>query len=109
MDLKKSVVILTRNHGYAKKKSRFGWVAAKAYKKYPNLVNTMLNRYEVYNETLHYIEKEEQAGNLFVIRPEVPLQVDRMEKDKAKLQNLYEQGYEDAKRQFADLKAFLQK
>ena len=90
-------------------KSRFGWVAAKAYKKYPNLVNTMLNRYEVYNETLHYIEKEEQAGNLFVIRPEVPLQVDRMEKDTAKLQSLYEQGYEDAKRQFADLKAFLQK
>ena len=68
----------------------------------------MLNRYEVYNETLHYIEKEEQAGNLFVIRPEVPLQVDRMEKDTAKLQNLYEQGYEDAKRQFADLQAFLQ-
>ena len=66
----------------------------------------MLNRYEVYNETLHYIEKEEQAGNLFVIRPEVPLQVDRMEKDTAKLQNLYEQGYEDAKRQFADLQAF---
>lgn len=90
-------------------KSRFGWVAAKAYKKYPNLVNTMLNRYEVYNETLHYIEKEEQAGNLFVIRPEVPLQVDRMEKDTAKLQSLYEQGYEDAKRQFADLQAFLQK
>ena len=29
-------------------------------------------------------------------------------KDTAKLQNLYEQGYEDAKRQFADLKAFLQ-
>ena len=57
----------------------------------------MLNRYEVYNETLHYIEKEEQAGNLFVIRPELPLQVDRMEKDKAKLQSLYEQGYEDAK------------
>ncbi|PGD14941.1 patatin-like phospholipase family protein [Bacillus toyonensis] len=106
---KKSVVILTRNHGYAKKKSKFGWVAAKAYKKYPNLVNTMLNRYEVYNETLHYIEKEEQAGNLFVIRPEVPLQVDRMEKDTAKLQSLYEQGYEDAKRQFADLQAFLQK
>ena len=46
----------------------------------------MLNRYEVYNETLHYIEKEEQAGNLFVIRPEVPLQVDRMEKIQQKLQ-----------------------
>ncbi len=30
------------------------------------------------------LKKEEQAGNLFVIRPEVPLQVDRMEKDTAK-------------------------
>jgi len=69
----------------------------------------MLSRYEVYNETLHYIEKEELAGNLFVIRPEVPLQVDRMEKNPQKLQNLYEQGYKDAARQFADLQAFLQR
>ncbi|MDM5187204.1 patatin family protein [Bacillus sp. DX4.1] len=104
----KSVVILTRNHGYSKRKSKFGWIAAKAYKKYPNLVNTMLARYEIYNETLHYIEKEEAAGNLFVIRPEVLLQVDRMEKDPQKLQGLYEQGYQDAAKQFADLQAFLQ-
>ncbi|EJR44438.1 hypothetical protein IIM_05180 [Bacillus cereus VD107] len=105
---KKSVVILTRNHGYTKKKSKFGWIAAKAYKKYPELVNTMLSRHKVYNETLHYIEKEEQAGNLFVIRPEVQLQVDRIEKDPQKLQNLYEQGYKDATRKFAELQVFLQ-
>ncbi len=105
---KKSVVILTRNHGYTKKKTKFGWVVARAYKKYPHLVRAMLTRYELYNETLHYIEKEEATGNLFVIRPEMPLQVDRMEKDVTKLQGLYEQGYEDAKRKFADLQAFLQ-
>ena len=104
----KSVVILTRNHGYVKKKSKFGWIAAKMYKEYPNLTNTMLSRYEIYNETLHYIEKEERAGNLFVIRPEILLQVDRMEKDPQKLQHLYDQGYQDAAKQFADLQAFLQ-
>ncbi|EOO26865.1 serine protease [Bacillus cereus VD133] len=104
----KLVVILTRNHGYAEKKSKFGWITAKVYKKYPYLVNTMLTHYEIYNETLRYIKKGEQAGNLYVIRPEVPLQVDRMEKDCKKLQNLYEQGYKDATRQFADLQAFLQ-
>ncbi|HDX9578573.1 TPA: patatin family protein [Bacillus pseudomycoides] len=105
---RKSVVILTRNKGYMKKKSRFGWVAGKVYKNYPNLVNTMLTRYEVYNETLHYIEKEETAGNIFVIRPTEQLQVDRMEKDPDKLQRLYEQGFRDAERQFVDLNAFLQ-
>ncbi|MEI4831202.1 patatin family protein [Bacillus sp. FJAT-53711] len=105
----KPVVILTRNKGYAKKKSKFGWVAAKAYKKYPNLVNTMLARYEVYNETLHYIEKEEAAGNIFVIRPTDQLEVDRMEKNPEKLQRLYEQGFQDAEKTYEDLVQFLAK
>ncbi|ENQ3077553.1 patatin family protein [Bacillus cereus] len=104
---RKSVVILTRNKGYAKKKSKFGWIAGKAYKKYPKLVDAMLTRYEVYNETLNYIENEEAAGNIFVIRPTKQLQVDRMEKNPDKLQRLYDQGYKDAERQFADLQAFL--
>ncbi|MCM3738087.1 patatin family protein [Bacillus cytotoxicus] len=106
---RKSVVILTRNKGYMKKKSRFGWVAGKVYKNYPNLVNTMLTRYEVYNETLHYIEKEEAAGNIFVIRPTEQLQVDRMEKDPDKLQRLYEQGFKDAEKMHEDLVQFLSK
>ncbi|MGF9964339.1 patatin-like phospholipase family protein [Bacillus rhizoplanae] len=105
----KSVVILTRNKGYAKKKSKFGWIAAKAYKKYPNLVNTMLARYEVYNETLHYIEKEEAAGNIFVIRPTEQLEVDRMEKKPEKLQCLYEQGFQDAEKTYESLVRFLAK
>ncbi|MGG2067101.1 MULTISPECIES: patatin-like phospholipase family protein [unclassified Bacillus (in: firmicutes)] len=105
----KSVVVLTRNKGYAKKKSKFGWIAAKAYKKYPNLVNTMLARYEIYNETLHYIEKEEAAGNIFVIRPTDQLEVDRMEKNPEKLQRLYEQGFQDAEKMHEDLVQFLAK
>ncbi|OUB23755.1 patatin family protein [Bacillus thuringiensis serovar yunnanensis] len=104
----KSVVILTRNHGYAEKKSKFSWIAARVYKKYPHLVNTMLTHYEIYNKTLQYIEKEEQAGNIYVIRPEVPLQVGIIEKDCKKLQILYEQGYKEAAKKFTDLQAFLQ-
>ncbi|PGZ95300.1 patatin family protein [Bacillus pseudomycoides] len=105
----KSVVVLTRNKGYAKKKSKFGWIATKFYKKYPNLVNTMLTRYEVYNETLHYIEKEEAAGNVFVIRPTDQLEVDRMEKNPEKLQRLYEQGFKDAEKMHEGLLQFLSK
>ncbi|ENQ3105141.1 Predicted phospholipase, patatin/cPLA2 family [Bacillus sp. 491mf] len=106
---RKSVVILTRNKGYMKKKSKFGWIAGKAYKEYPKLVDAMLTRYEVYNETLHYIENEEAAGNIFVIRPTEQLQVDRMEKNPDKLQRLYDQGFRDAEKMHGDLVQFLSK
>ena len=68
----------------------------------------MLNRYEVYNETLHYIEKRRTSWQFICYSPRSAASSRSYGKDTAKLQNLYEQGYEDAKRQFADLKAFLQ-
>ena len=64
MDYEKSSRYFDEKPWIREEKIKFGWIAAKAYKKYPNLVNTMLNRYEVYDATLHYIEKEEQAGNI---------------------------------------------
>ncbi|UOY91980.1 patatin family protein [Ectobacillus sp. JY-23] len=106
---KKIVLVLTRNDGYQKQKSKFGWIAKRSYKRYPELVRAMLERYQVYNETLAYIQEEEKKGNIFIIRPTEPLQVDRMEKDAKKLAALYDQGYKDADRLYEDLLAFLEK
>ena len=36
-------------------------------------------------------------GEIFVIRPQQPIMVDRIEKDVDKLTDLYEQGYECGK------------
>lgn len=93
---KRNVLILTRNSDYRKSRSRFPWLMKRAYAKYPKLVETMLRRHEVYNETLDYIESQEKAGNVFVIRPQEPLVVGRMERDTEKLDALYMQGYRDA-------------
>jgi len=93
---KRNVLILTRNSDYRKSRSRFPWLLKRAYAKYPKLVETMLHRYEVYNETLAYIESQEKSGNVFVIRPQEPLVVGRMERDPRKLDALYMQGYRDA-------------
>lgn len=99
----RNVLILTRNEGYVKKPTSFPWLVRRAYRKYPEFVNTLLHRHEVYNETMAYIDRQESNGSAFVIRPQLPLTVDRMERDPAKLEALYQQGYEDAKRLFPAL------
>ena len=52
------------------------------------------NRNRIYNEEISMIEKLEDAGEIIVIRPQKPMEVDRMERDSKKLIALYEEGYE---------------
>lgn len=103
----KNVVVLTRNKGYRKKPGKFNWLLKRAYKNYPGLVKAMTERYLNYNRTLEYLEEEEKAGRIFIIRPSEPLQVGRVEKNKDKLTELYNQGYHDADKLFHDLKQWL--
>lgn len=104
---RRNVLILTRNESYRKSPNRMGWLARRAYGKYPELVETMLRRHDVYNETLAYIAEQERNGAAFVIRPSETLTVGRMERDPAKLGALYEQGYEDAKRLLPELRNWM--
>ncbi|ALC90225.1 patatin [Bacillus sp. FJAT-18017] len=94
---KKNVVILTRNEGYLKKPSRFSFLVNRKYPDYRGLQSSLRQRYQVYNDTVSYLKKEQQDGRVFIIQPNLPLKVGRMEKDPVKLSNLYEQGYTDAK------------
>ena len=106
---KKNVVVLTRNKGYRKsapRKSRSLYIAA--YNKYPNLVRTICTRYRVYNKILTYIEKWEEEGRIFVIRPTVP-PVSRTEHNYKILTDFYEHGYEKMQEQFDDMRRYLEK
>ena len=87
-----NVLILTRNRGY-RKKGRDHKIPHFIYKNYPRLRVALSRRIEVYNEQLAYVEQLEDAGQVVCIRPERPLEVDRIEKDTNKLESLYEEGY----------------
>ena len=89
----KMVVILTRNKGYRKKKSKMR-IAKAMYRKYPKLQKALSQRNEVYNRTMDLIEDLEKQGKIIVIRPVKPVQVGRMEKDTEKLRELYQEGYD---------------
>ena len=105
---KKNVVILTRDKTYRKSKPKFLSFFKLKYKKYPNLVKAIENRYKMYNETLDFLEEEKAKNKVFIIQPKLPVKISRIEKDKDKLKALYNQGYEDAKELYEDLMKFLE-
>ena len=92
----KNVVILTRNKGY-RKESKDIKVPSFIYRKYPAMRAALSNRNSLYNSQLDLVDKLEAEGSVFVLRPQKPITVDRIEKDTDKLTELYEEGYEAGK------------
>ncbi|MDE6241656.1 MAG: ThiF family adenylyltransferase [Anaeroplasmataceae bacterium] len=103
---KKCVVVMTKPEGYLCQKQNA--LLAKAiklkYRKYPKLLKALDHRHIQYNKALSLMEKDD---NVFIIRPSIPLSIDRLEKDKKKLEEAYQLGYQDAMKSFEDLKKFL--
>jgi predicted patatin/cPLA2 family phospholipase len=91
------VVVLTRNEGYKKSAFRHKSVLNLFYKKYPNLINAIMNRHEVYNRQLELCERLEREGKAIIIRPQVPLAVERAGTDIKKLLTLYDEGYDEGR------------
>lgn len=104
----KNVIILTRNMGYRKKPTKLSKLVRVKYKSYPRLAEAILNRYKKYNDTLDYIESLEAEGKAIVIRPSREMKVDRLEKNKEKLYELFRNGYEDAKGTYERIMEFVE-
>ncbi|MRG85852.1 patatin-like phospholipase family protein [Salinibacillus xinjiangensis] len=103
----KNIVILTRNRDYRKSPAKFNWLLKRKYGHYDGLVRAMMNRHEMYNQTIAYLEEQEKKGKVFIIRPTEKLEVGRIERNPDKLSALYDKGYEQAKSSLNQLKQFL--
>ena len=92
-----NVVVMTRNRGYRsnetdRKVPRF------IYGDYPRLRVALSRRVEVYNRQLDLVERMEDWGEVVVIRPQRPMEVDRICRDPEKLERLYEEGYQEGEK-----------
>jgi predicted patatin/cPLA2 family phospholipase len=105
----RNIVVLTRNQGYQKEplSTPQRLLLQKKYRDYPNLITAMLNRYQIYNKALLYLDQLEQKGQIAVIRPSKKLTVDRFEKNPEKLNDLYKQGYDDATASYDGIKKII--
>ena len=106
---RRNVVIMTKEVGYIRKPASKLAIYKIRYPKYPKIYELLKNRYITYNETVQFLEEKEKEGSVFVIRPQKASQVGRIEKDRAKLETLYEEGYNDAKRLYGELIEYLEK
>lgn len=93
----RNVVIMTRNHGF-----RNNGIDRKIphfiYAAYPRLRVALSHRIAVYNRQLAMVERMEDEGRIICIRPQRPMEVGRIEKDTAKLEALYEEGFHEGER-----------
>lgn len=106
---KKNLVILTQHRGFVKKRSANRYPSRVMYHKYPNFVKAMDDRHNMYNRQLEYLYKQEKLGGAFIIQPKHKVEISRLEKNAAKLIELYHLGKEDAKASYSALLEYLEK
>lgn len=104
-----NIVVLTQHHSYRKGKNNLLPLIKCVYRDYPKLYEALKTRHIRYNQTLDELETLKRQGSVFVIQPSVPVNISRLEKNKQKLQDLYQLGYEDAKKAYPKLVQFLEK
>lgn len=105
----KIIIVLTRPAGYRKKNLHPDAFYKLFYKKFPNFIAAGISRHKTYNETLDLIEKYESAGKIIVLRPSKTLKIKRVEKDTAKLQNMYDLGVSDCLNKLDEIKTYLKR
>lgn len=103
----KNIIVLTRNKGYRKSPLKYGNLIKMKYRRYPLLIEAIMNRYKKYNDTLDYIEELEKEGKALVLRASKEIKVDRLERNLVKLHELFKNGYEDAENAYKKIVEFV--
>ena len=104
----RNVVVLTRPREYQKQPASKPWLYRLTLRKYPNMLRAVTERHLMYNEQRAHVFAQEKAGKAFVICPDKPLEVGRMEHDPEQLQKAYDTGRQTALRQLEALKRFME-
>ena len=107
MGFKKDLVILTRPEGYRKKQNPMLPLIRRAYREYPEFVETAASRHLVYNRELDEISRLEREGGILVIRPSRRIKISRTERRPERIEQMYRLGREDAMKAFSGIKAFM--
>lgn len=105
---RKHVIVLTQDPTYVKKPNKLMSLIRQRYAAYPYYVERCEMRHYEYNRTYRAVARQAAAGEVFVIRPQIPVTISNMEKDPNKLMALYEQGYEQAALSWPALQRYLE-
>lgn len=102
----RAIVVLTQHRSYVKEPYDLMAPARARYAEFPYLLESLETRHERYNEQRERIWAYEDAGRALVIAPPRPVEVGHVERDPAKLLDLYIQGRQEAARLVERIRAF---
>lgn len=103
---RRAIVVLTQHRGYQKEPYELMAAARARYSEYPYLLEALETRHERYNEQREHIWDYERDGRALVIAPQRPVEVGHIERDPAKLLDLYIQGRQEATRLLDRIREF---
>jgi len=104
----KIIAVLTRPEG-TYKEDKLGFLYKLVYRKYPNLVNSLLNMARDYEKVLAKIKDLENKGKIFVVRPPEVLKIGRLEKNRDKIQKVYDTGLNTGLKELDNIVKYLNK
>lgn len=103
----KNVVVLTRARDYRMKRNKVADIVLKKhYQEYPEFLETLLNRPKRYNETLDYLSKLEEAGDVFVIAPK-NRSISNLELARDRIDDFYQHGISVMEENYPKLISYL--
>ena len=104
----KIIAVLTRPEG-TYKEDKIGFLYKLVYRKYPNLVKSLLNMATDYEKVLAKIKDLENKGKIFVVRPPEVLKIGRLEKNRDKIQKVYDTGLNTGLKELDNIVKYLNK
>ena len=104
----KIILILTRPEN-SYKEDKLNFLYKLVYRKYPNLVERLINMGKDYEVVLKKIKDLETENKIFVIRPPEVLKIGRLEKNEDKIQNVYDIGLNTGIKEIDNLLNYLNK
>ena len=104
----KIILILTRPEN-TYKNDKLSFLYKLVYRKYPNLVERLINMGKDYEVVLKKIKDLENENKIFVIRPPEVLKIGRLEKNEDKIQNVYDIGLNTGIKEIDNLLNYLNK
>ena len=104
----KIILVLTRPKN-THKEDKLNFLYKLVYRKYPNLVERLINMGKDYEIVLKKIKDLENENKIFVIRPPKVLKIGRLEKNEDKIQNVYDIGLNTGIKEKDNLLKYLNK
>ena len=104
---KKHIVVLTQDASFVKTSTNLMAFTVPLFRRYPDFIAAIKNRHIRYNQDYKRVAEMHEKGEVFLLRPQQPVTIANMERNKRKLYDLYLTGYGEAKRNLPALQAYL--